>query len=278
MIHVAKITVLISAMAAITACGGSDSGGNGEQASASVSPASTMVSNEGEVVVGAVFLGGLRSGNVAPFSSASTKSMYKECQTSIVNLLIPMVVRRVVKELVHESQMKSVSMTRTGNVAQVVFKNEVVALSGGSVTFDGVVDYEIKTENQFHMVGSVTAKHDKVGVSITQKEKTYSESVSGALSISMSADLSYQLENGGQIAEMKIDGIVELSGKDVIVSGDVSGSMHNMKTHSHVVAEIVGSKVKDLTSDCGGYVAIEVNGEQAVCGILSSCDGCEQPK
>lgn len=28
---------------------------------------------------------------------------------------------------------------------------------------------------------------------------------------------------------------------------------------------------------CGGYLTVEANDEQAVCGVLASCDGCEQP-
>lgn len=273
MIYVAKIIALIATIAAITACGGSDSGGSAEQMNLSESPALTAVSNEGEVVVGAVFFGGLRSGNVAPFSSASAKTTYKESHGPVLNLLVQTVIRRIADV----SASKSVSMTRNGNKAQIVFKNETIAFSGGNVTFDGVFDYEMKTANQISMIGSVAVKHVNVGVLVTQKEKTYSESVNGTLQISVSADISYQLGSDGQISEMKIDGTIELLGRDLLVSGDIGGNLKSIKIYSKVAAEIVGKKIKNSASDCGGYASIEINGKGEVCGILSTCDGCELP-
>lgn len=279
MIYVAKITVLISAMVAIAACGGSDSEGGGGQANASVSPASTLVSNDGQVVAGAVFGGGIRSSNATPIKSTKFVSPEVSAQSIAVDLLVAKIVQDSLYGIRESSQAKTIttSTNAQNTTGSIKFVDERVSVGNGYITFNG--EFSAEKTDDLHVVGSGTlsAKQENVDASVLRDGSTYSEVVNGTVTFEMSMALTYTQNASGQKNGYKTSGDVTLKGSNITVSGDVSGSVSSMnaKYHYESVDDVKGTAI--VSESCDGYLSVDVNGEQAVCDILAGCDGCKQP-
>lgn len=263
--------ILVAAMTSIAACGGSDSGGSVGQINASESPASTLVSSDGHVVAGAVFGGGVQSNSSVPIKSVN--------KNIAADVLIQRIAQDLRGRLDEMSQVKTVTTTTNpqNTAASIKFVDEKVAVGKGFITYNG--EFSGKRVDDLNVVGTGTlsAKQDGVHVSVQRDGSTYSEVVDGTVTFDMSLALTYTLNASGQYNGYKTIGDAILKGSDVKVTGDVSGSVLNMnaKYHYEGVDDVNGTTLTDKS--CGGYLSVEVNGEQSVCGVLSSCDGCEKP-
>lgn len=277
MIHVTKIAILFVVVAVITACGGSGSGGSAGQTSISGSLEPTSVSSDGQVVARAAFGGGVESSNTTPLKSIQITSPHTSAQSVAIDLLVSKIIQDVRNDVGESSQVKTITIfTNPQNTAGTIkFSDEKVAVGNSYITFNG--EFSAKKVDELHVTGSGTlsAKQEDVGVTISKDETTYEEVVNGTVTFEMSLALTYTQNASGQINGYKTSGDVTLKGSDISVSGGVSGTVSSMnaKYHYESVDDFKGTAI--VSESCDGYLAVNVNGEQAVCGLLSTCDGCE---
>lgn len=269
---VSKTMFLMIAMAAITACGGSDSGQGVGEASASVSLAPTAVSNDGQVVAVTVFSGGVQSNHTAPTKSIAVAIP----STAIQRIAVNMLAQRISQKM---SQAKTITTTvNPQNTAGTIkFVDEKISVGGGHITFNGEINAEKIDDLNAVGEGTLTAQQEGVDIRFSRNGATYSEVVNGTVTLELSLTSTFTQGASGQINGVKTVGDVILKGSDIIVSGDVSGKVTSMNgKYRYEILE--GASGTTLVSEsCSGYLSISMNGEQAVCGMLSSCDGCEQP-
>lgn len=279
MIHVAQIAILVATMAAITACGGSDSGETAGQVDTNESPALTAVSNEGQVVAGAAFGGGVQSSSATPIKSTKIVSPHASVQSIAIDLLVSKIVQDA-RSGVHEtSQVKTITTSTNpqSTAGTIKFVDERVAVGNGHVTFNGEISAEQIDDLNIVGGGTLTAKQESVSIPVEREGVTYSENVDGTIVFEMSLAITFTKNSSGQFNGYKTKGDATIKGSDIKVTGDVSGSVLSMnaKYHHETVDDINGTTLMDKS--CGGYLSVEVNGERAVCGVLSTCDGCKQP-